>query len=107
MQNVIYDERTAHSRLMVGYDRYGITIREWSESDGGDVDYRVTERSFTWEDYRTRDRCYSGDDGSGKLKARLVAGAISLLAYWGGSSDSTGEVDSLDEYMNGSHVFTC
>jgi len=108
MTNIIYDESTPHSRLMVGYDRYGITIREWSdEVPEGDTGYSVQEGYFTWKQYRDREQCYSGDDGSGKMTARLVAGAISLLAYWGGSSDNSGTVPSLQHYYNGYHLFTC
>jgi hypothetical protein len=107
--NWIYDERTSHSRLMVGYDRNGITIREWSDDTPfGEDGFVVTEGWFTWEQYRKRDRgVYSGDDGSRRLKQRLVAGAISLLSYYGGHSDDSGVVPSLDHYINGHHIFTC
>lgn len=45
----IYDERTPHSRLMVAYDRWGITIREWSdEVPDGETGYSVSEGHFTW-----------------------------------------------------------
>ena len=106
--NWIYDERTPHSRLMVGYDLYGITIREWSdEVPEGETGYSVQNGWFNWDSYRKRERCYSGDDGSGTMKKRIVAGAISLLAYWGGSSDDSGTVPSLQHYYNGHHLFTC
>jgi hypothetical protein len=86
--NWIYDKRTEHSRLMVAID--------------------FDEGFFSWNDYHQRDRNYSGDDGSGNMQNRLVAGAISLLGHWGpSSSDCCGDVDSLDEYKNGSHTFTC
>lgn len=99
----IYDETTPHSRLMVAYDRYGITVRQWDETDCdyGVPPFFVSERFFTWDTYRTRERCYSRDDGSGRLKIRLVHAAISLMAHWGGSSDSSGYVSSLHEYVNG------
>ena len=104
----IYDETTPHSRLMVGYDRYGIQIRQWSdEVPEGETGYSVRDGWFSWESYRKRERCYSGDDGSGRLKDRLVAGAISLLAYYGGSTDDSGVVSSLSEYLNCHHVFNC
>lgn len=106
--NWIYDERTPHSRLMVGYDRYGIAIREWSdETPEGETGFSVQEGFFTWEQYRKREHCYSMDDGSGKFKTRITNGAISLLAYWGGSSDDSGVVPSLSHYLNCHHVFTC
>jgi hypothetical protein len=104
--NWIYDERTPHSRLMVAYDRDGITMREWSD-DCEENGYHVHEAFFTWEQYRKRDRSYSRDDGTGKLKQRLVAAAISLMGYWGPSSDTCGNVASLNQYLNGSHVFHC
>jgi hypothetical protein len=109
MANLIYDKSTECARLMVWYDRYGITIRQWSDEVHEDSDraYHVDEAFFTWEQYRDRERSYRGDDGSGNMKARIVAGAISLMGNWGPSSDSCGEVDSLDEYVNGGHVFTC
>ena len=103
-----YDETTPHSRLMVGYDRYGIQIREWSdEVPEGETGFSVQDGWFSWDSYRERERCYSGDDGSGTMKKRIVAGAISLLAYWGGSSDDSGTVPSLRHYLNGHHLFTC
>src|ERR1700744_4673102 len=106
--NWIYAERTPHSRLMVGYDRYGIQIRQWSdETPEGETGFSVEGGFFTWQQYAKRERCYSGDNGSGNHKDRLVAGAISLLAYWGGSSDDCGTVPSLDHYYNGHHLFTC
>lgn len=37
----------------------------------------------------------------------IIAGDISLMGYWVPSSASCGEVDSLSEYLNGGHVFTC
>jgi hypothetical protein len=92
----IYDEQTEHSRLVVGYDRYGITVREWSENDLEDADtaFICTEGWFSWERYWKRERLYSGDDGTGRMQARIVAGAISLLAHWGGENTF---VDSLQE----------
>ena len=108
MANIIYDERTPHSRLMVGCDRYGISIREWSdEVPEGETGFSVQDGFFTWRAWRERERCYSGDDGSGRMRARLVAGALSLMAYYGGSSNNSGVVSSLGEYINGSHVFNC
>jgi hypothetical protein len=104
--NWIYDEQTPHSRLMVGYDRYGIAIREWSD-DASERAYHVHEAYFTWEQYRTRERNYSGDDGHGRMKQRLVAGALSLMSYYGPSSDSCGEVDTLNEYVDCGHVHHC
>jgi hypothetical protein len=104
--NWIYDKRTEHSRLMVAIDRNGITVRQWSE--GEEKPFHFDEGFFSWNDYHQRDRNYSGDDGSGNMQNRLVAGAISLLGHWGpSSSDCCGDVDSLDEYKNGSHTFTC
>ena len=105
--NWIYDHSTDHSRMMVGYDRYGILIRMWSESDYESPAYRVEEGFYTWEAFWSRKRYYSGDNGSGRMKDRIVAGAISLMGLWGGSSDNTGEVYSLRDYINGGHTFQC
>lgn len=109
MPNWIYDETTAHSRLMVAYDRYGITIREWSDDTPEDADKRfhVHEGFYSWEAWRKRERSYCGDNSSGNLKNRIVAGAISLMTYFGPDNDSCGEVDTLREYLNGGHTFTC
>ena len=58
MTNIIYDERTPHSRLMVGYDRYGISIREWSdEVPEGETGFSVQDGFFTWRAWRERERC--------------------------------------------------
>lgn len=83
---IIYDKQTPHSRLVVGYDRYGITLREWSENDSEDPesDFVLTEGWYSWEDYRNRNRVYCRDNGSGTMKARIVAGAISLRCEHGG-----------------------
>lgn len=109
--NWIYDEQTEYSRLMVGYDRYGITIREWSENseadEADDTPFVVSERFATWADYRKRVRCYGGDTGEGRMKARIVAGAISLMTYYGGDSDNSGQVPDLRTYVNGLHEFRC
>jgi hypothetical protein len=93
---IIYDQQTEHSRLVVGYDRYGITLREWSENSLEDADsaFILTEGWYTWDDFKHRDRNYSGDDGRGTMKHRIVAGAISLRGEWGGE---TKFVDTLEE----------
>lgn len=103
--NLIYDQRTAHSRLMVWIDRQGLSIRQWD--DESDIGFNVQTAFYSWARYKDRAHVYSGDDGSGRMKARLVAGAISLLAYWGAGSNGSGEVSSLSEYINGGHVFHC
>lgn len=105
--NWIYDHTTECSRLMVGYDRWGITIRTWTDDFEGEKRYHVHEGFYTWDSWRKRERSYSGDNGKGRMKDRIVAGAISLMGDKGPSSDSCGEVDRLDEYVNGGHVFNC
>lgn len=105
--NWICDQTTGHSRLMVGIDRQGVTIREWSDDCATDGPYHFDEGFFSWERFRKRDRSYSGDNGTGKLRERIIAGAISLMSYWGPSSDSCGDVPSLRHYLNGAHLFTC
>ena len=92
----ICDKQTDYSRLVVTYDRFGLYIYEWSENTLEDAEsaYLLTEGGFSWEDFKNRERCYSRDNGTGTMKARLVAGAISLLSACGGA---TSQVDSLEE----------
>ena len=93
---------------MVGYDCWGIAAREWSETDnGGEPAYHVAEGFWTWETYRKRERCYSGDTGTGRMRDRLVAGAISLMCHWGGDSANSGYVPDLGTYVNGLHLSDC
>lgn len=106
--NWIYDYFTPYSRLMVGYDHYGITVREWSdETPEGETGFTVSEGFFTWTQYRNRRRSYCMDDGRGPLKTRLVHAAISLIGYYGGNSDNSGVVPDLHTYLNCHHEFTC
>lgn len=108
MSHLIYDQQTEYSRLMVWVERSGIRIREWSDDTGDDTaGFHVHEATYTWAQVRNRERCYSGDDNSGRLASRLVSAAISLMGYYGPDSDTCGTVSSLREYLNGSHVFTC
>ena len=74
--------------LSVSIDRQGVNVAEMTPVEGliekPEGRYLVQTASFSWDKFRNRQRCYSGDNGAGRMRARLVAGAISLLAYWGG-----------------------
>jgi len=99
----IYDHTTPHSRLMVGYDRYGITIRQWSDEVPDDeTGFSFQEGYFTWEQWRAADHGWKP-----RMKDRIVGGAISLLCAHGGSSDDEGIVPDTDTYINTGHRFTC
>jgi hypothetical protein len=104
----IYDHRTEYSRLMVGYDRYGITIRQWNDdTPEGETGFSVQSAFFSWRDYYKRQPSYSRDNGCGRMKERIVAGAISLLSCWGANSSNQGTVLDLDHYIDTYHVFNC
>ncbi len=75
--------------LIVGISRRGVHVTEVADARGcfdqpPPAPYLATTAVFSWQEFRGRERCYSGDDGSGCLRQRIVAGAISLIAYYGG-----------------------
>ena len=78
--------------LAVGISHWGVHVVEvdfvgeclGSSSPGP---FLARKAVFSWEGFRRRERCYSGDDGSGSMKHRLVAGAISLIARYGGDAE--------------------
>lgn len=84
---------TGENGLAVGIGRDGLRVVECRYIGDADAPYLKITGHFTWPEYRARYRGYSGDDGSGRMRDRLVAGAISLLAYWGGEEEL---VDSMD-----------
>ena len=95
MRNV-YHKTTSESGLSVGIDKFGICISELTYVRGliedlPDGDWLVTTAHFSWNLWKNRFKknlsCYSGDDGSGKMVDRIVSGAISLLAYYGGREE--------------------
>ena len=49
--------------------------------------YLARKALFSWREFLARERCYSGDDGSGSMRERIVAGAISLMASCGGEPE--------------------
>lgn len=55
--------------------------------------YLKLSNTFSWAAYRNRVRCYAGDTGRGPLRQRLVAAAISLLAWHGGAEEITDHLD--------------
>lgn len=95
---ILYSETSpdgAHG-LAVGISRYGLHAVQVDRLDDG----RFLKQAgiFDWPAVRQRERCYSGDDGRGRLRQRLVAAAISLLAYHGGDEALTEHLDlSLPE----------
>ena len=86
--NIYHKRAKGGYGLSVAIGRHGITAREMTPVEGMIDDppgrYLVTEGTYSWKQYRERSRIYSGDTGAGRIKARLVSGAISLLAFWGG-----------------------
>lgn len=46
--------------------------------------YLLRKAFFSWREFWGRERCYTGDDGSGLMRERVVAGAISLMASFSG-----------------------
>ena len=91
------------SGLCVAIERDGIRVVEitWASEDeigkhGGR--WLVQAALFTWSAYHERNRCYSGDDGSGRLRDRIVNGAISLIAYWGGEEKTFRRQNDAENY---------
>gem|GEM_PF-6684470 len=81
------DQRSA---LVVGISRRGVHITEVVDAracfdQSPPAPYLATTTAFSWQEFRRRERCYSGDGGSGCLRQRIVAGAISLIAAHGGA----------------------
>lgn len=75
--------------LIVGISRRGVHVTEVVDAracfdQSPRAPYLATTAVFSWQEFRGRERCYSGDDGSGCLRRRIVAGAISLIAAHGG-----------------------
>jgi hypothetical protein len=97
----IYHKRVPGGHgLSVAIGRDGIVAREMTPVDGlidnPPGSYLVIEGHYSWERYRSRVRCYSGDTGDGRMRGRLVAGAISLLGYWGGEESFINRVKDFD-----------
>jgi hypothetical protein len=99
--NIYHKVTDTESGLSVSIDRNGIAIKEITPvagmMDDPEGDYLITEGRFSWEQYRGRTRSYAGDDGQGRMRDRLVAGAISLLAYWGGEESWSDDLGDFDE----------
>ena len=89
---------------MVGIDRQGVTIREWTE--GTNMPYYCQEGFFTWDGFKNGWREANLSPG-GQRRARMVTVALWMLCHYGGCSDNSGPVGSLQEYVNGHHVFRC
>lgn len=100
MKNIYHKVvRETGSGLSVGIDEYGIKVSELTCIEGLIEDpegaYLIITGHFSWNAYYNRNRCYGGDNGTGNMRERLVAGAISLLAYWGGEE---GFIDNLNDF---------
>ena len=54
--------------------------------------YLARKALFSWREFWARERSYSGDDGSGPMRERVVAGAISLMASHGGEIEWLGSL---------------
>ena len=77
-----------NGRVLVSYDRHGVTIQEWRETDeveDGPFDYQ--EGWFAWPDVLKTAR-----DSHGRLSHRIVDACTELLCSVGGSSDYCGPV---------------
>jgi hypothetical protein len=96
MARVIYaqtDARGEHG-LAVGISRDGVHVTECHYVGAvAPAPYLRRSAVYTWPQYRSRYCGYWGDDGTGPMARRLVAGAISLLSYWGGDEEFVPEMD--------------
>ena len=87
---MIFHEFSADGKhaLVVAISRRGVHVLEIAEIggcfDSPEATYLAKRAALPWREFRARDRCYSGDDGSGCLRQRIVAGAISAIASRGG-----------------------
>ena len=99
--NIYHKTINGENGLSVAINSNGVSAKEVCSVvgliDNPPSDLLVTEGYWTWEEYRKRDRCYGGDDGSGRIKERIVAGAISLLGYWGGSESWIDDIADFEE----------
>lgn len=89
-----FSEDRRHA-LAVGISRRGVHVLAVDNVAGcfdtpPPAPYLARKASFSWREFRERERCYSGDDGSGCMRERVVAGAISLMASCGGEPEWLG-----------------
>jgi hypothetical protein len=89
------------SGLSVAIGREGIAVSEVTSVagliDNPPAPLLVVTRTFSWKQYRERERVYSGDNGAGNMRARLVASAISLIAYWSGEETWLDTLEDFEE----------
>lgn len=89
--------------LAVGISRRGVHVLA-ADNVAGCFDtspptpYLAMKAFFSWQEFWERERCYSGDDGSGPMRERIVAGAISLMASCSGEPEwlnARGRIESV------------
>jgi hypothetical protein len=86
-----FSEDREHA-LVVGISRRGVHVLSLDNVAGcfdtpPPAPYLARKAFFSWREFWMRERCYSGDDGSGPMRERIVAGAISLIAFCSGEPE--------------------